>query len=161
MRPILSLLLLSAAVIASPAAAFMFSDGTTMQCTARGQVVPETYAPAGDPFESLGRVGLAARSGDGYRITWNAKRLAALPPETHDFIFFHECAHAQIPTEIELAANCAGLLAMRRAGRAGPAVENKLRALFGGHPHWEQTVRCADEEDANAGRGAAPAAKGR
>lgn len=146
-------------LLADHASAFMFSDGSTMRCIARGEVVPETYAPAGDPFEALGRVGRVEKWGNGYRITWSAQRLKSLSPEAHDFIFFHECAHAQIPTEIELAANCAGLLAMRRAGRAGPAFEQKLRAYFGGHPYWEDTFRCADEEDAKAGRVAPPPAK--
>lgn len=145
-RSMLCALLVAVAALGVPtaAAAFTFHDGTTMACTVRGVVVPEHFAGPDDPFSRLGRVGLAEKVGDGYRITWNAQRLKGLPPELHDFVFFHECAHATVPTEIEIEANCAGLKAMRAAGRAGPALENRLRAMYPNIPYWNDTFACAD-----------------
>jgi hypothetical protein len=130
--------------LSSPAAAFTFRDGTTMACVARGAVVQEIFAGPDDPFIRLNRVGLAEKTADGYRITWNQPRLQTLPPELHDFVFFHECAHATVPTESEAEANCAGLKAMRAAGRAGPAVESELRAMFPNNAYWTETFACVD-----------------
>jgi hypothetical protein len=131
-------------LLALPVAAFTFKDGTRMDCVARGAVVQEILAGPDDPFIRLNRVGLAEKTADGYRITWNQQRLQTLPPELHDFVFFHECAHATVPTESEPEANCAGLKAMRAAGRAGPAVESKLRAMFPNNAYWTETFACAD-----------------
>ena len=133
-----------AAAMPMAAIGFTFADGTSMTCMARDAPVVEITAGPDDPFSRLGRVGLAEKSGDGYRITWNATRLKSLPPAVHDFVFFHECAHATVPTENELEANCAGLKAMRAAGRAGPAVENRLKAMFPNNPYWNATFACAD-----------------
>ena len=93
--------------------------------------------------------GIAEPVGTGYVIQWNAGKLEPLPPAIHDLIFFHECAHAQLPTTDELSANCAGLKAMRAAGRAGFAVESKLAAFYGpGNQYWAETLKCADAETA-------------
>ncbi len=136
----------AALAAAMPLAAFgfTFSDGTSTTCIARGVPVPEFFAGPDDPFSKLGRIGLAESTADGYRITWNAARLKSLPPPLHDFVFFHECAHATVPTQVELEANCAGLKAMRAAGRAGAAVENRLKAMFPNNPYWTDTFACAD-----------------
>ncbi|MEP7330051.1 MAG: hypothetical protein ABI777_12630 [Betaproteobacteria bacterium] len=148
-RPLWHAILIAAATVgmASTSVAFTFVDGTTAVCTARDQVVVEYLAGTDDPFAKLGRIGLAEKTGEGYRITWNRDRLKALPPEIHDFVFFHECAHATVPTENELEANCAGLKAMRAAGRAGPAVEKRLRVMFPNNPYWNETFACADRID--------------
>jgi hypothetical protein len=143
-RIIAASLAVAGAFATSAAHAFAMADGTIVQCIARGAVVPEVYAGADNPFAKLGRTGLAERIDGGYRITWNTERLASLPPEVRDFIFFHECAHARVPTENELEANCAGLLDMRAAGRAGPAFEKKLRSYFPGVAYWADTFTCAD-----------------
>lgn len=127
-----------------PVAAFTFRDGSTMACVARGAVVLEVVAGPDDPFARLNRIGLAEKTADGYRITWNRQRLQMLPPELHDFVFFHECAHATVPTESEPEANCAGLKAMRAAGRANAAVEKTLRAMFPNNAYWTETFACAD-----------------
>jgi hypothetical protein len=129
---------------ALPAAAFTFADGTTGVCTARGEVVVEVIAARDDPVMQQ-RTGLTARVGGGWQITWNGQRLQSLPPELHDFIFFHECAHARVPTEVELEANCAGLIDMRAAGRAGFAFETRLRKQVGRASYWTDTFQCADE----------------
>ena len=139
-------MLCCAALVASGEAnAFTFSDGTTTRCTARGGVVAEIMAPPGHPVITRGRIALTEPAGPGYRILWNEAQLKMLPPEMHDFIFFHECAHALVPTEDELTANCVGLQIMRAAGRAGFAVESRLTAFYGtGSEYWRKTVECAN-----------------
>jgi len=130
-----------------PAPAFTFSDGTTLTCMAQGEPVAEVYASPDDPAMK-DRVGRVTRVGDRWQITWNEARLKALPPVLRDFLFFHECAHARLATDNELLANCAGLKDMRAAGRAGPAVEARIRAMFGpANAFWAETFACADRGD--------------
>jgi hypothetical protein len=141
---------------ATTAAAFMFSDGTTGQCIARGEIVPEALAGPADT-EMANRIGWAHRVGDKWQITWNAGRLNALPHELHDFLFFHECAHVRVPTEVEIEANCAGLIQMRAAGRAGPEYEQRLKSVVAiKQPYWRNTFACADDSAARAEAGAPP-----
>jgi hypothetical protein len=142
---------------AGASSAFTFADGTTMQCIVAGQPVAEYDAPPGHRLIADSHIGLAERNGSGYRIAWNPAKLSTLPPEVHDFIFFHECAHASVPTQDELMANCVGLKAMRAAGRAGVAVETRLGAFYGrGSEYWSKTVACANSGDDPP---AAPAAR--
>ncbi len=144
----LRLLLCGTALALSHAsAAFTFVDGTSLRCIAAGQPVPEYDAPPGHRLIADNHIGIVEPIGAGYRIAWNAAMLSGLPPEMHDFIFFHECAHASVPTRDELVANCEGLKAMRVAGRAGPAVEARLGAFYGrGNEYWRKTVACANGE---------------
>jgi hypothetical protein len=136
---------ITGAAFIGPAWAFMFADGTTAQCVAQGRVVAENFAPLGDPALE-GRTARTTRVGDGWQITWNQERLKLLPPEVRDFLFFHECAHARVPTEGEREANCAGLKDMRAAGRAGPAFEAKLRGNFpANNAYWNDTFKCAND----------------
>ena len=126
-----------------PASAFTFSDGKSAGCYANGTLVPEALLDA--PPVELSFTGKTIRAESGYRIVWNEKKLNSLPPEMHDFIFFHECAHAKIDTVDETMANCAGLKDMREAGRAGPQVEAKLAAFYGpGNAYWARTLKCAN-----------------
>lgn len=138
-------LALACLLCAAPAAAFTFADGTTTRCIAGGAVVTEIEAQPTDPFKPQNRVALAERTDTGWRITWNLERFSRLPPEVRDFLFFHECAHARVPTDNELEANCMGLVHMREAGRAGPAFEARLRGYFPrDSAYWDDTFRCAD-----------------
>jgi hypothetical protein len=134
---------LTLAGTAPTVAAFTFADGTTAPCVARGEVVKEITAAPDDP-DMQRRTGWARRVDGRWQITWNAQRLAGLTPEVRDFLFFHECAHARVPTEVELEANCAGLIDMRLAGRATPELEAKLRAQYGKVDYWKDTFACAD-----------------
>jgi hypothetical protein len=130
---------------AGETAAFAFSDGTTMRCFAGGAPVDEIIAPASHPIVQRGRIAITEKVGSSYRIVWNEGQLKALPPEMHDFIFFHECAHASVPTQSEVTANCVGLQAMRAAGRAGFKIESKLAAFYGpGNAYWQSTLACAN-----------------
>jgi hypothetical protein len=140
-------LILVAALLApaSAAMAFTFADGTTMQCLVGGAPVAEIAMQPSLPPAILRRVALTERVGSGYRILWNEAQLKTLPREMHDFIFFHECAHASVPTQNEVTANCVGLQAMRTAGRAGFAVESKLAAFYGAdNQYWRETLACAN-----------------
>jgi len=140
-------LILGAALLAAASAtpAFTFADGSTMQCLAGGAPVAEVVMQPSLPPAVLRRVALTERVGSGYRILWNETQLKTLPREMHDFIFFHECAHASVPTQDEVTANCVGLQAMRTAGRAGFAVESKLAAFYGTNSeYWRQTLACAN-----------------
>jgi hypothetical protein len=135
----------TALAAAGGAAAFTFSDGTALQCIARGELVEEYNAPPDDPLVLRNHTGITQPTGSGYRITWNAAKLGRLPPDVHDFIFFHECAHATVPTRDEFVANCVGLKAMRAAGRAGFAVETRLAAFYGPNSfYWQKTLECAN-----------------
>jgi hypothetical protein len=135
------------------ATAFVFSDGTTAECTVDGRAVREIDAAPDSALAQRGHVAITKPTGSGYQIEWNAGKLAALPPAMHDLIFFHECAHAQIPTTDELRANCVGLRMMRVAGKGGFAVESKLAAFYGpGNDYWAKTLKCADAEAAPSHR---------
>jgi len=122
---------------------FTFADGTSTSCVAGGKQVTEVDA---EPNQAgLDFTGKTVRMSSGFVIIWNAERLKALPPEVHDYLFFHECAHARVPTADELKANCAGLQDMRAAGRAGFAVESRLGAFYGsGSDYWARTLQCAN-----------------
>ncbi|HEY7943049.1 MAG TPA: hypothetical protein VIH15_00925 [Casimicrobiaceae bacterium] len=126
-----------------PAAGFTFADGASVSCVVHGEAVPEYSPPPGT--EAVNFTGRTVKVGSSYQIVWNAQKLAALPAPVHDFLFFHECAHAKVPTTDEVQANCAGLIDMRAAGRAGFAVETKLGAFYGAtNDYWKNTLRCAD-----------------
>src|SRR5450432_2313100 len=125
------------------ASAFTFADGTSVDCVVGGEVVPEYSPPPGT--EAMAFTGRTVKVGSGYQIVWNKQRLDSLPREVHDYLFFHECAHALVPTRDEVRANCVGLQNMRTAGRAGFAVETKLAAFYGtANDYWKNTLSCAD-----------------
>lgn len=151
-------LALSVSFASFDAAAFTFSDGTTARCIAAGKIIPETDVSQAD--EKVLFTGKVIAEGDSFRILWNMEKLNALPAEMHDLLFFHECAHARLPTRDETRANCAGLVEMRAAGKAGPAVEPKLAAFYGAdNAYWMSTLQCADRIGAAAEQPSAPASK--
>jgi len=157
-RSLLLFLCLAAPLVAGSAAAFVMSDGTTTQCVARGHVVAEIQAAPDQSIVKQGRTAMTVPFGQEYQIIWNPQKLSTLPPAMRDFLFFHECAHAQVPTNDENIANCVGLIAMRAAGRAGSDVEAKLAAFYGANNgYWLQTLQCANASKvAPAGTEAAP-----
>ena len=151
------LLLVPAVASAGSTLAFTFSDETSTQCIAHGKIVPEYYAPPQHEFSKLNREGMTVTSGNDYLIIWNEAKLNQLPPAIHDLLFFHECAHAQIPTKEEIKANCEGLKAMRASNRAGVAVEAQLAKFYGPtSSYWAATLKCANEAVANPGANPQP-----
>ena len=138
------------------ASAFVFSDGTYGECTTSEGVVRERDHPADDPSAPHGFIGFTHHEpGSGWTIDWNLLLLSSAPDAEHDFVFFHECAHAKTGTLDELQANCLGLVDMRAAGRAGRDVESKLTAHhrkqgYLGEPYgfskdfWAKTLACAN-----------------
>jgi hypothetical protein len=129
------------------APAFVFADGAAAECRVGDRVVLEVDAAPDSTLVQRGHVAITEPVGSGYRIEWNVKKLASLPGAVHDLLFFHECAHAQVPTTNELRANCVGLQLMRAAGRAGFAVESRLAAYYGaGNDFWAKTLACANAE---------------
>jgi len=140
----------------APAVAFTFSDGTYGECVTSEGVVRERDHPADDPSAPHGFIGFTHHEpGSGWTIDWNLLLLSSAPGVEHDFVFFHECAHAKTGTLDELQANCIGLVDMRAAGRAGRDVEAKLTAYhrrqgYLGEPYgfskdfWARTLACAN-----------------
>jgi hypothetical protein len=138
------------------ASAFTFSDGSYGECLTSEGVAREHEHPADDPSAPHGFIGFTHHEpGSGWTIDWNMLLLSSAPDVEHDFVFFHECAHARTGTRDELEANCVGLVDMRAAGRGGRAVEAKLAAYhrrqgYLGEPYgfakdyWARTVACAD-----------------
>ena len=130
-------------IASAGAGAFTFTDGTSATCVAAGKTVEEVETEPGQA--GLGFTGKTVRAASGFQIIWNVEKLKTLPPDVHDYIFFHECAHAGVPTGDELQANCVGLQEMRAAGRGGFAVESRLAAFYGpGNDYWARTLACAN-----------------
>src|SRR5262245_25637457 len=108
--------------------AFTFSNGQSITCRSfLNQPVTEVGLPTlSGPFHT-GYTGVTTVAPNGLaQITWDVQKLAMLPPAVHDFIYFHECAHAHVPTSDELKANCVGLADMRAAGMASPQIEAQI-----------------------------------
>jgi hypothetical protein len=136
---------------------FTFSDGTTTSCrTSSGKIVEQVYLPQlAANFVVAGYTGVTTSLPDGSaRITWNIGKLNSLSAAPHDYIYFHECAHAHVPTSDELVANCVGLVDMREAGRSSPGVESELQVFHAalgdmgppygtGSQFWAKTAQCA------------------
>jgi hypothetical protein len=146
-RGLLAVCALAALIASAGAAAFTFTDGTSANCVAAGKSVEEVEAEPGQ--SGLGFTGKTVRTASGFQIIWNMEKLKTLPPDVHDYLFFHECAHARVPTGDELQANCVGLQDMRAAGRGGIAVESRLAAFYGaGNDYWVRTLKCANDTGA-------------
>jgi hypothetical protein len=138
------------------ASAFTFSDGIEATCSTGDGIVSENYHPADDPMAPGGFIAITHFDpSHGWITDWNLLLLSSAPDEVHDFVFFHECAHAKTGTFDEVKANCVGLVDMRAQGRAGPAVEARLAAFhkrlgdmgpqYGpGKEFWAKTVACAN-----------------
>src|SRR6266481_1643006 len=106
-----------------PACAFPFRDGTTATCQSyNGRDVREVRIPSiAAMIMHMGYTGVTQPLPNGsFQITWDSGKLDALGNEAHDFLYFHECAHAHVPTSDELQANCVGLIDMRTAHRSSP-----------------------------------------
>lgn len=87
------------------------------------------------------------------------KRNAKGAPATWDFVYFHECAHAQQPNLGEIEANCAAYKEMSRRGLMNFHRMKELEAVhlsmlmlpeeYGGSglKFWHKTLECARRSD--------------
>lgn len=88
-----------------------------------------------------------------------------------DFVFLHECAHAQDPRLSEIEANCAAYVEMERRGLMNPIRFKDIEAAhlqilnlpeeYGGNgvEFWRRTMECVQGrkgKDQSAGRDAPP-----
>ncbi len=156
-------------ILFSPVAgAFQKSDGTNVTCqvsTPSGpQDAVEQYVNPG----SLGGLGgfthLTAPGGP-WVIQFDPARLQQIAlqlPIAMDFLFYHECAHAQLATSNEVQANCGALIRMRQEGLLGAGQEQALgqfhqnlgaqppQYLGSGAAFWQATLSCANAASVNS-----------
>jgi hypothetical protein len=161
----------TALVCGSAAHAFPLSNGDTVQCEfAHGDkqgVATEiwnTYRQPEDRNPELGRAVAVMRLNekgwptiiiDGEAHKKNAKG----SPAIWDFVYFHECAHAQDPSLGEIEANCAAYKEMSRRGLMNFHRMKDLEAVhlsmlmlpeeYGGSglKLWHKTLECARKSD--------------
>ncbi len=171
---LLSLGVLLAGLLASPAQAFTLSDGSPVSCpVARsGQVGNATerwseYQKLSDRDPELGKAVAVVRSdAEGWPvIIMDAvayRQSKGVMAAMWDFIYFHECAHARNAQATEIDANCAAYIEMQERGLMN-AIRSKdieaahLRIMnlpeqYGGNGigFWRQTMECVDRHHASA-----------
>lgn len=165
MRARLSVLLL-AVLVASGAQAFERSDGAIVQCDierdGKHYIVKENWlgdGAAGDRHPALGGAAAVIRPDSAglpemFFDSVVFKNMIARDPHMADFIFYHECGHAQDEQLDEIGANCYALNTMEKLGLINDA---KLAALGATHQRmlrlpsryggsgqvfWERTLAC-------------------
>jgi hypothetical protein len=139
--------------------AFQRSDGTTVSCrvsTPFGvQAAIEEFVAA----KSLGNFTAETKrlSNGQWRIRFDERLQEYRYPLMADLVFYHECAHAQLPTTSELLANCEAIRRMREEGLLDAVKEQMLGEIFAnlrnvpikyaanGKAYWAATVECAAE----------------
>lgn len=147
--------------------AFTLSNGDSVQCevslNGRTGVATEiwvNYTDGKDRHPDLGRaVAVMRPDAEGWpTIIMDAeayKRTGKGAPAIWDFVYFHECAHAQQPELGEIGANCAAYLEMERRGLMSFHRMKELEAVhlsmmtllpleYGGSgpQFWHQTMQC-------------------
>lgn len=149
-------------------AAFERSDGVVVQCEvtreSQSRVVDEVWlghGDMGDRHPALGGAAAVVRPGaDGWPVIFFDavvfKAMLARDPHMSDFIFYHECAHAQDPQRDEIEANCEAYLELDKLGVLTPervealaATHKKMLRLpsrYGGSGDvfWERTLSCVN-----------------
>lgn len=157
--------------IMNSAHAFTLSNGEEVQChVSQGgkngfaTEIWNSYQKSEDRHPELGRaVAIMRLDATGWpTIILDAqayKRNAKGAPATWDFVYFHECAHAQDPGLDEIGANCAAYKAMARRGLMNFHRMKELEAVhysmlmlpeeYGGSglKFWHKTVECAQKGD--------------
>jgi hypothetical protein len=160
-----------AMITISSAQAFTLSNGEEVQCqvsqdgkTGIATEIWNHYQKTEDRHPELGRaVAIMRLDANGWpTIILDAqahKRNAKGAPATWDFVFFHECAHAQDPDLDEIGANCAAYKAMARRGLMNFHRMKELEAVhysmlmlpeeYGGSglKFWQKTLDCARRGD--------------
>jgi hypothetical protein len=150
----------------SLASAFTLSNGEEVQCpvTRNGfsgfaTEIWNTYATPTDRNPELGRAVAVMRidTNDWPTIIIDAQahqRTAKGTPAQWDFVYFHECAHAQKPALSEIGANCSAYFDMDSRGlmsfysfkeleSAHMGMMNLPMEYGGSGPQfWHQTLQC-------------------
>ena len=150
----------------SQASAFTLSNGEEVQCPVTRHGVAgfateiwNTYATPSDRHPELGRAVAVMRldDNDWPPIIIDAQayqRTAKGTPAQWDFVYFHECAHAQKPALSEIGANCAAYFDMDSRGLMGFYSFKELESAhmgmmnlpmeYGGSgpQFWHQTLQC-------------------
>ena len=151
--------------------AFTLSNGDNVQChfayeDKQGDAteVLNTYSKPEDRNPELGRaVAVMRLDASGWpTIIIDAeahKRNAKGAPAIWDFVYFHECAHAQHPNLGEIEANCAAYKEMDRRGLMSFHRMKDLEAMhlsmlmlpeeYGGSglKFWHKTLECARQSN--------------
>ena len=147
--------------------AFTLSNGDNVQChftygdkEGDATEIWSTYSRPEDRNPELGRAVAVMRvDANGWpTIIFDAeahKRNAKGTPAIWDFVYFHECAHAQQPNLGEIEANCAAYKEMDRRGLMSFHRMKDLEAMhlsmlmlpeeYGGSglKFWHKTLECA------------------
>ena len=158
------------AATSAPASAFTLSDGSDVAChfshgersgTATERWVDYQTLDQRDP--ELGKAVAVVRFDPQGHPTILIDAVAYRQSKTvmaamWDFIYFHECAHAQDERTSEIGANCAAYIAMQERGLMN-AIRSKdieaahLRIMnlpeqYGGNgmAFWRMTLECVDRE---------------
>jgi hypothetical protein len=159
---LISVLMLSYTVTS----AFTLSNGEEVQCplTLNGKSgfateIWNTYSTPADRNPELGRAVAVMRLDDkGWpTIIFDAEayqKTAKGTPAQWDFVYFHECAHAQKPELSEIGANCSAYFDMERRGLMSFYSFKELESAhmgmmnlpieYGGSgpQFWHQTLQC-------------------
>lgn len=161
-------LLALSCILAAPVSvqAFERSDGNVVHCEVtrdgESRVVHEVWlghGGVGDRHPALGGAAAVVRpGGDGWPVIFFDsvvfRAMLASDPHMSDFIFYHECAHAQDPKRDEIEANCEAYLELDKLGVLTPerldalaATHKKMLRLpsrYGGSGEvfWERTLSC-------------------
>lgn len=159
-----------ACVLAAPITcdAFERSDGTQVQCEVtrdgESRLVREVWlghGDVGDRHPALGGAAAVVRPGDdGWPVIFFDavvfRAMLARDPHMSDFIFYHECAHAQDAQRDEIEANCEAYLELDKLGVLTPdriealaSTHKKMLRLpsrYGGSGEvfWERTLSCVN-----------------
>ena len=150
----------------SLASAFTLSNGEKVQCPVTRNGVSglateiwNTYTTPTDRNPELGKAVAVMRldANDWPTIIIDAQayqRTAKGTPAQWDFVYFHECAHAQKPDLSEIGANCAAYFEMDSRGLMGfysfkelesahMGMMNLPKEYGGSGPQfWHQTLQC-------------------
>ncbi len=157
--------------LAAPVAcgAFERSDGSVVQCEVtlggESRVVHEVWlghGDIGDRHPSLGGAAAVVRPGaDGWPVIFFDavvfRAMLSRDPHMSDFIFYHECAHAQDAERDEIEANCEAYLELDKLGVLTPdridalaSTHKKMLRLpsrYGGSGEifWQRTLDCVNQ----------------
>ncbi len=162
---------LLACLLAAPVTsrAFERSDGVTVQCEVtrdgESRVAGEIWlghGDLGDRHPELGGAAAVVRPGaDGWPVIFFDsvvfRAMLARDPHMSDFIFYHECAHAQDVQRDEIEANCEAYLTLDALGFLTPerldalAITHRkmlrLPSRYGGSGEvfWDRTLACVKQ----------------